>query len=351
MISQINKKAIITGVRGQDGYYLKQLLLENEYEVIGVCRRHSLDTSFDLLKSPDEFDFPKYKEVLGDVCDTSFMMELIKKEQPNEFYNLAAQSHVGYSFKNPDVTFEVNASAVLGMLESIRLLSPHTKFYQASTSEMFGTISLATPLFSGMASEQSKLKPASPYGVAKTAAHHMVRIYRESYGLFACSGILFNHESSRRGKDFVTRKITSFVAQYKRSQNFYRKTIGYHDALGIANEPSQVLKLGNILSSRDWGWAPDYVRGMMMMLNGKNPDDFVLATGITRSIHDLLDVAFDHIGISDWTKIVEHDTPKDLRPNDVTRLCGDANKAHYILGWRPTIDFEEMIRGMIDAET
>lgn len=322
--AQLNKRAIVTGVHGQDGYYLSKLLLDREYEVVGVRRRHS-SREFHVPLHHD----PKYREIAGDICDTSFMIALVKKEQPSEFYNLAAQSHVGYSFENPDTTFDVNANAVLGMLEAIRLTSPHTKFYQASTSEMFGTVA------SGMATEQTTLSPASPYGVAKTAAHHMVRVYRESYGLFACSGILFNHESSRRGKDFVTRKITSFVADYKR----YVPSIG------------QKLKLGNIESVRDWGWAPDYVRGMMMMLDKQDPDDYVLATGGTRSIHNLLDVAFNHVGIADWTKIVEHNTPEDLRPNDVTRLCGNADKARYELGWEPTIGFEQMIREMVDAET
>ena len=322
MTSQINKRAIITGVHGQDGYYLSRLLLNKGYEVVGVCRRHS-------SRDNQRTNFlPKYQEIEGDICDTSFIMTLIKNEKPTEFYNLAAQSHVGYSFENPDVTFEVNANAVLGMLESIRLTSPRTKFYQASTSEMFGTV------LSGMANEQTRLSPASPYGVAKTAAHHMVKLYRESYGLFACSGILFNHESSRRGKDFVTRKITSFVADYRR----------------YVPSSDHKLKLGNIESVRDWGWAPDYVRGMTMMLDNKDPDDYVLATGGTRSIRDLLDTAFNHIGITDWTKIVEHNTPEDLRPNDVTRLCGNADKARYDLGWEPTIGFEEMIRVMIDAE-
>lgn len=321
--AQLNKRAIVTGVHGQDGYYLSKLLLDREYEVVGVRRRHS-SREFHVPLHHD----PKYREIAGDICDTSFMIALVKKEQPSEFYNLAAQSHVGYSFENPDTTFDVNANAVLGMLEAIRLTSPHTKFYQASTSEMFGTVA------SGMATERTTLSPASPYGVAKTAAHHMVRVYRESYGLFACSGILFNHESSRRGKDFVTRKITSFVADYKR----YVPT-------------GQKLKLGNIESVRDWGWAPDYVRGMMMMLDKQDPDDYVLATGGTRSIRNLLDVAFNHVGIADWTKIVEHNTPEDLRPNDVTRLCGNADKARYELGWEPTIGFEQMIREMVDAET
>jgi GDPmannose 4,6-dehydratase len=321
--AQLNRRAIVTGVQGQDGYYLSRMLLDRGYQVTGISRRHS--SKYD--RGPVHYD-SEYREIEGDICDTSFMMSLIKKEQPNEFYNLAAQSHVGYSFENPDTTFDVNANAVLGMLESIRLTSPHTKFYQASTSEMFGTVA------SGMASERTTLSPASPYGVAKTAAHHMVRVYRESYGLFACSGILFNHESSRRGKDFVTRKVTAFVADYKR----YVPTTG------------QKLKLGNIESVRDWGWAPDYVRGMMMMLDKQNPDDYVLATGGTRSIRNLLDVAFNHVGITDWTKIVEHNTPEDLRPNDVTRLCGNADKARYELGWEPTIGFEQMIREMVDAE-
>jgi len=183
--AQLNRRAIVTGVQGQDGYYLSRMLLDRGYQVTGISRRHS--SKYD--RGPVHYD-SEYREIEGDICDTSFMMSLIKKEQPNEFYNLAAQSHVGYSFENPDTTFDVNANAVLGMLEAIRLTSPHTKFYQASTSEMFGTVA------SGMASERTTLSPASPYGVAKTAAHHMVRVYRESYGLFACSGILFNHESS-----------------------------------------------------------------------------------------------------------------------------------------------------------
>tara|TARA_R110000850_G_C9948838_1_gene463494 strand:- start:370 stop:1356 length:987 start_codon:yes stop_codon:yes gene_type:complete len=325
---QINNRAIVTGVTGQDGYYLSKFLLEKGYTVIGMARRKTgAQNQIQNLNFYNHY-YPRYQEVQGDICDTSFMYNLIQEHTPDHFYNLAAQSHVGYSFSNPDITFDVNANAVLGILESIRLTSPHTKFYQASTSEMFGTVE-------GRANERTQLNPASPYGVAKTAAHHMVKVYRESYGLFACSGILFNHESSRRGKDFVTRKITSFVADYKH----------------FVPTPDTKLKLGNIESVRDWGWAPDFVMGMCMMLSNQEPEDYVLATGKTKSIRNLLDVAFDHIGINNWTRIVEHNTPADLRPNDVTRLCGNADKAQYELGWEPTIGFEQMIKDMIDAET
>ena len=319
MTSQINQRAIVTGVHGQDGYYLSKLLLDRGYEVIGIYRRHS---SRDY--APSHYH-PKYQEIGGDICDTSFMLSLIKKEQPSEFYNLAAQSHVGYSFENPDTTFDVNANAVLGMLEAIRLTSPHTKFYQASTSEMFGTVA------SGMATEQTTLSPASPYGVAKTAAHHMVRVYRESYGLFACSGILFNHESSRRGKDFVTRKITSFVADYKR----YVPT-------------GQKLKLGNIESVRDWGWAPEYVEAMWQMLQQDVADDFVIATGNNNSLQHFAETVFGLLDL-DFEKHVVSD--KDFfRPADIASNKGNAQKAAEILGWKPRTDMAGVAEKMLQAQ-
>jgi GDPmannose 4,6-dehydratase len=326
-MAQVNKKAIVTGVRGQDGYYLTELLLKKGYMVTGVTRRRSDKTE---PLSHEMKYFPHYKEVEGDICDASFIISLLQATKPDEFYNLAAQSHVGHSFKCPDTTFETNATAVLNILESIRLTSPMTKFYQASTSEMYGTVK------EGIATELTPLKPFSPYGVAKTAAHNLVSVYRDSYDIWACSGILFNHESERRGHDFVTRKITSWVAS-----NISKIETNHLDTK---------LLLGNINSVRDWGYAPDYVYGMWLMLQAQSPDDYVLATGETYSIKDLLNVAFNYIGVTDWTPYVKQDTPADMRPKDVTRLCGSPQKAKELLNWEPKVSFREMIGRMIDHD-
>jgi GDPmannose 4,6-dehydratase len=337
------RTALITGVTGQDGYYLSSLLLSKGYFVTGVSRRPTTGTMGLTAKNYDlQEHYPnKYEEIYGDICDSSFIRQIILEKQPDEMYNLAAQSHVGYSFTVPDMTFDTNTNAVVKMLDAIKTGSPHTKFYQASTSEMYGTV------YKGMADEDTPLIPHSPYGVSKTAAHQMVSVFRDSYDVWACCGILFNHESERRPTDFVTRKITSWVAQYDKYGEDILKVDSPHSLRASTNNP---LRLGNIDSVRDWGYAPDYVRGMWMMLQHDTPGDYVLATGKTHSIRDFLDIAFKQIGVDWWAGAVVHNTPNEMRPKDVTRLCGSAAKAKRVLGWTPKVSLHEMIRRMLNHD-
>lgn len=304
-------KAFITGVTGQDGHYLAKLLLKKGYRVYGLVRRASQERSI-----PSGIDV-----VEGDVTDPS-VGNAIVDIWPNEIYHLAAMSHVGESFKIPRTTFEINALGTLNVLEGAR--STGAKFYQASTSELFGAS--APPQ-----SETTPFHPRSPYAVAKLAAYWLTVNYREAYGLYAVNGILFNHESPLRGADFVTQKVAQYCARL------------YSEYPGAVGK----LKLGNLDAVRDWGHAEDFARGMWLMLRQAGPDDYVLATGIPRSVRELLDTAFRLIGIPDWTPYVESD-PMLFRPADVDCLCGDASKARAI-GWEPTHTFEQMIGEMIDA--
>ncbi|HQV69575.1 MAG TPA: GDP-mannose 4,6-dehydratase [Thermoflexales bacterium] len=312
------KTALITGVTGQDGSYLAEFLLEMGYRVVAMVRRTST-INFDRIKHIQD----KIELVQGDLLDQSSLMEIVREYKPDEVYNLAAQSFVPTSFTQPVLTGEFTALGVTRMLEAIRHVKPDARFYQASSSEMFGKV-VEVPQ-----RETTPFHPRSPYGVAKVYGHWITINYRESYNLFACSGILFNHESPRRGLEFVTHKVTYAAARIKK---------------GLQQE----LHLGNLDARRDWGFAGDYVRGMWMMLQHDKPDDYVLATGETHSVRELCQVAFDRAGLN-WEKHVVVD-PKFYRPAEVDLLIGDPAKAGRILGWEPKVTFRGLVEMMVDAD-
>lgn len=312
------KRALITGITGQDGSYLAEFLLSMGYEVIGMIRRTST-VNFDRIYHIQD----KITLVQGDLLDQSSLMDIIAEYQPDEVYNLAAQSFVPTSWKQPVLTGEFTALGVTRILEAIRLVKPDIRFYQASSSEMFGKAREVPQ------NENTPFYPRSPYAVAKVYGHWITVNYRESYGLFAVSGILFNHESPRRGLEFVTRKVTYGAARIK---------------LGLAKE----LRLGNLDARRDWGYAPDYVRAMWMMLQQDEPEDFVIATGETHSVRELCELAFGYLGL-DYRDFVVQD-PRLFRPADVDMLVGDASKARKKLGWEPTVTFEELVKIMVEAD-
>jgi GDPmannose 4,6-dehydratase len=314
------RKALITGITGQDGSYLAEFLLEKGYEVIGMVRRSST-VNFDRIAHLQEMD--KLEIVQGDLLDQMSLIDILRDHHPEEVYNLAAQSFVPTSWRQPVLTGEFTALGVTRMLDAIRIVNPETRFYQASSSEMFGKV-VTVPQ-----NEQTPFYPRSPYGVAKVYGHWITVNYRESYDLFACSGILFNHESPRRGLEFVTHKVTHAAARIK---------------LGLQHE----LHLGNLEAQRDWGYAGDYVEAMWMMLQQAEPDDYVVATGETHSVRELCEVAFNHIGL-DYQDYVVIDK-KFYRPAEVDLLIGDAGKAHTKLGWEPTISFEGLVTIMVDAD-
>lgn len=316
------KRALITGITGQDGGYLAELLLSKGYLVYGLIRGQD-----NPKRSIVEKMFPEVELVEGDLIDMSSLVAALEYIQPDEVYNLAAISFVGISFKQPELTGNINALGPLRLLEAIRMVDSGKKnirFYQASTSEMFGKVREVPQ------SELTPFHPRSPYGVAKVYAHYMTINYRESYDIYACSGILFNHESPRRGYEFVTRKITSGVARIK---------------LGLQKN----IALGNLDSKRDWGFAGDYVEGMWLMLQQDKPDDYVLATGETHSIKDFLQLAFAEIGEDKWEKYVEQD-PRFMRPAEVDLLIGDASKAQKQLKWKPKVTFDQLVKMMVEED-
>ena len=311
-------RALITGITGQDGSYMAELLLGKGYEVFGIVRRSSVK-KFDRIETiVDDIEL-----VEGDLTDQSSLDTVVHAVQPDEVYNMAAQSFVPVSWNQPVLTGDVTGLGVIRMLEAVRRHRPQAKFLQASSSEMFGKVREAPQ------TEKTPFYPRSPYGAAKVFGHYITVNYRESYGLFACSAMGFNHESPRRGLEFVTRKVTHQVAKIK---------------CGLAKK----LLMGNLDSKRDWGFAGDYVRAMWMMLQQREPEDFVLATGKTHSVRELLEVAFGAVGL-DWQKHVEID-PKLIRPAEVDVLCGDATKAREKLGWEPEVGFEELIKMMVEAD-
>lgn len=316
----MRKRALITGIGGMDGSHLAELLLSKDYEVFGIERRKATEDRTNVQHISDKINFLK-----GDLADQNSLVRSLKESEPHEVYNLAAQSFVEDSWDTPEVIANTTGVGVLRMLEAIREYgNKYTRFYQASSSEMFGK------MVENPANENTPFYPRSPYGIAKVFGHWTCKNYRESYGMYNCSGILFNHESERRGKQFVTRKITHGIAKIH---------------LGLAD----TLALGNLEASRDWGYAPDYVEGMWMMLQQDQPDDYVLATGETRTIRELLDVAFSCVGISDWTQYVVKDE-KFYRPAEVDVLRGNYSKANNILGWKPKTTFQEMIRRMVQND-
>ena len=312
------KQALITGITGQDGSYLAEFLLEKGYRVFGMVRRSSTET-FERISHL----IGKIELVQGDLLDQLSLINLMKQVKPDEVYNLASQSFVPTSFQQPVLTGEFTALGVTRMLEAIKLVNRKIRFYQASSSEMFGLVSESPQ------KEETPFHPRSPYGVAKVYSHWITVNYRESYDLFAVSGILFNHESPRRGKEFVTRRISDGVARIK---------------LGRAKK----LALGNLDAKRDWGFAGDYVHAMWLMLQHKEPKDFVVATGETHSVREFVKFAFRHVGL-DWKKYVEIDR-RLYRPAEVHTLCGDASKIRRALGWRPKVTFEKLVQMMVGAD-
>ncbi len=311
-------KALITGITGQDGSYLADLLLSKGYDVSGMVRRASTESFERIDHIRDRIEL-----VQADLLDPSSLAQALRDVQPAEIYNLAAQSFVPTSWSQPVLTGEFTGLGVVRMLEAMREVCPGARFYQASSSEMYGKVREVPQ------NELTPFHPRSPYAVAKTYGHYITVNYRESYGLYAVSGILFNHESPRRGREFVTRKISDGVARIK---------------LGL----SQELRLGNLDAQRDWGFAGDYVRAMWQMLQQADPEDYVVATGHTHSVKDFLEVAFDHVGLH-WRDYVVQD-PRFMRPAEVDQLVGDAGKAQRQLGWEPSVSFEELVRLMVDAD-
>ncbi len=327
-----DKTAFITGVTGQDGSYLSEFLLDKGYRVYGLIRRSSVDTKERIV---DFMHHPKFELVEGDITDASCMNRLISGIQPDEVYNLAAMSHVGVSFDQPITTCEIDAIGPLNILEAIRQSSPHSKFYQASTSELFGDTTEAPQ------SESTIMRPNSPYAVAKLYAHQLVGLYRRAYGIFACAGILFNHESERRGEDFVTRKITKYVASL---QSWMDTNSGFP----IKDVDVLPLALGNIEAKRDWSHALDMVEGMWLMMQTDEPSDYVLGSGEAHTVREFLEIAFRTVGL-DYNDYVVID-PKFYRPVDVNLLHADATRAKEVLGWEPTIGFGEMIDRMVQSD-
>src|SRR3989344_4661946 len=312
------RRALITGITGQDGSYLAEFLLSKEYKFFGLERRNSQKNRGNIEHLLDRIEV-----VSGDLLDQGSIIQVLQEVKPDEVYNLASQSFVGESWKQPAFTGDVTGLGAVRVLEAIRLVNPKIKFYQASSSEMFGRVQ-ETPQ-----NEKTPFYPRSPYGVAKLYAHWITVNYRESYGLFAVSGILFNHESPRRGLEFVSRKITHTVAKIK---------------LGLAKE----LRLGNLEAKRDWGYAGDYVEAMWRMLQQKKPKDYVIATGKAHSVREFVERAFGHLGL-DWKKYVKTDK-RFLRPAEVELLRGDASLARKELGWQPKVKFEELVRMMVDND-
>ncbi len=314
----MTKRAIITGITGQDGSYLAELLLENGYDVTGIVRRSSSPNLWRIEHLLDRLTLRP-----ADLLDQLSLMRIVQDVRPHEFYNLAAMSFVPASWDQPLLTGEFNSQGVTRMLEAIRQVDVSVRIYQASSSEMYGRVREVPQ------TELTPFYPRSPYGVSKVFAHYITVNYRESYGLFAVSGILFNHESPRRGLEFVTRKVTDAVARIK---------------LGLSDH----LSLGNLDAHRDWGFAGDYVRAMWQMLQQDQPDDYVIATGQSHSVRQLAETAFGHAGL-DWQAYVRVDSAL-LRPAEVDHLIGDASKAQRVLGWKPSVSFERLVGMMVDAD-
>lgn len=323
-----NKKALITGITGQDGSYLTEFLLKKGYEIHGIIRRSS---TFNIERINHLLEYPrkvnKNDRIIlhfGDLADPTSLNNIFMKVMPDEVYNLGAQSHVRVSFDIPEYTAEVTGLGTLRMLEAMRQHCPKAKFYQASSSEMLGDVKKVSQ------NENAPFNPQSPYGVAKVFAHQTACRYRDAYGLFVSCGILFNHESPRRGENFVTRKIAQGVARIKA-------------------ELQDKIYLGNLNAKRDWGYAPEFVEAMWLMLQQKKPDNFVIATGETHTVKEFIEEAFKIVGIKNWQKYIEIDE-RFYRPNEINLLLGDASKAKRVLGWTPKVKFKELAKIMVEAE-
>jgi len=317
-VTLVAKRALVTGITGQDGSYLAELLLDQGYDVFGLTRRLSAPNYWRIAHLLDRITL-----LPGDLLDQLSLIRVLERVRPTELYNLAAMSFVPASWDQPMLTGEFNSQGVTRVLEAVRVVDPKIRVYQASSSEMFGKVREVPQR------ETTPFYPRSPYGVSKVFAHYITVNYRESYGLFAVSGILFNHESPRRGLEFVTRKVTDGVARIK---------------LGLTDE----LRLGNLHAHRDWGFAGDYVRAMWLMLQQDAPDDYVIATGQSHAVQDLVEIAFGHAGL-DWRRHVKED-PALLRPAEVDHLIGDPSKAAERFGWKPSLTFEQLIKMMVDAD-
>lgn len=315
----MSKNALITGITGQDGSYLAEFLLKKGYKVYGLVRRISTPNTWRIKHILD-----KIEVIDGDMLDQGSLNEAVKISQPDEVYNLAAQSFVATSWKQPILTSEVTGLGTLRMLEAVRQYAPKAKFYQADSSEMYGNA------VENIQDEQTKFRPRSPYAISKLYSHWIAINYRESYGLFVCCGIMFNHESPRRGIEFVTRKITDGVARIK---------------LGLAKD----LALGSLDAQRDWGYAGDYVEVMWLMLQQDKPDDYVISTGVTHSVQDFVEAAFQAVGIDNWKDYVKQD-PRFMRPAELYTLQGNSQRAKNKLGWTPKVKFEELVKMMVDAD-
>ena len=331
----MKKKALVTGVTGQDGSYLVELLLSKDYEVVGLKRRTSTNTECRIEHiNSSNFHVEEYE-----ISDSGSVYSVVEKHKPDEVYNLAAQSHVQTSFEQPDYTFQVNTIGVVNFLEAIRRFSPETKFYQASTSEMFG----------------KNYDVIHSDAILADASHHLVRMYREGYKLFGCCGILFNHESERRGENFVTRKITKWIASFAswaESQGLSAASSSFHfdgDIIHGKNSEFPKLRLGNLDAQRDWGHAKDYVRAMWLMMQQEKPEDFVIATGEAFSIRDFLTHAFEYVHIYNYEDFVTID-PKFFRPSEVEFLRGIPRKAEKKLGWNREISFEDLVHQMLESD-
>jgi GDPmannose 4,6-dehydratase len=316
------KKALVTGITGQDGPYLAKLLLEKDYQIYGLVRRQAVPRLDNLKYLGID---GQVEIIMGDMTDEVSLINIIKKIQPDEVYNLAGQSYVACSWEQPELTMDVNAMGVLNMLNALKIIKPDTKFYQASTSEMFGNSNEH-----GLQTEQTPFNPRSPYAISKLAAYWLANNFKESYGMFCCNGILFNHESPIRGREFVTRKISEGVAKIK---------------LGLASE----IRLGNLDSKRDWGFAGDYVDAMWRMMQYSKPDNYIVSTGETHSIKDFLEAAFRYVQIEDFDRYIQID-PRFQRPAELFVLQGRCDKAKTTLGWRPKVKFQELVEMMVDAD-
>ena len=326
----MKKRALITGINGMDGSHLADLLIAKDYEVFGLERRVSTKNRINIKHIENDINF-----ISGDLTDQNSLIRAINTADPHEIYNLGAQSFVGDSWNTPEYTSQVTGIGVLRMLEAIRESKKEIKFYQASSSEMFGNTTNMEfegnrTTLNDRSNEMTPFYPRSPYGVSKLYGHWISKNYRESYGMFNCAGILFNHEGERRGHEFVTRKISDGVAKIH---------------LGLAD----TIALGNLESKRDWGYAPDYVESMWQMLQHDKPGDYVISTGESHSIRQFLDAAFSVVGIADWSKYVTQD-PRYMRPAEVDVLCGDSSKAEKLLGWKPTTSFGELVAKMVNND-